>query len=154
MTPHASLRILAVIALASTLLTSCSPSSPVHAASSSDNSRKAAPGFSLTNANGASVKLSNYGSPQEFVRSGILRGFPDLLKSDVFGVGHGHAPGFQQEVAQVLISAATVDQHTNVAIDSFHHAKADFGPAIVQNPFQVFEQHLRELLKGGQALPA
>jgi hypothetical protein len=42
MTPHASLRILALIALASTLLTSCSPSSPVHAASSSDNnSRKA-----------------------------------------------------------------------------------------------------------------
>jgi peroxiredoxin len=60
MTPHGSLRILALIAFASTLLTSCSPSSPVHEASSSDNSRKAAPDFSLTNANGASVKLSNY----------------------------------------------------------------------------------------------
>jgi len=35
------------------------------------------------------------GSPQEFVTSVILRGFPDLLKSDIFGVGHGHAPCFQ-----------------------------------------------------------
>jgi len=35
------------------------------------------------------------GSPQEFVTSGILRGFPGLLKSDIFGVGHGHALCFQ-----------------------------------------------------------
>jgi hypothetical protein len=35
------------------------------------------------------------GSPQEFVRSCILRGFPGFLKSDVFGVGHGHALRFQ-----------------------------------------------------------
>jgi hypothetical protein len=35
------------------------------------------------------------GSPQEFVRSGILRGLPVFLKSDVFGVGHHHALGFQ-----------------------------------------------------------
>jgi len=31
------------------------------------------------------------GSPQEFVKSGILRGFRGLLKSDIFGVGDGHA---------------------------------------------------------------
>ena len=36
-------------------------------------------------------ELTIVGSPQEFVKSGILRGFPDLLKSDVFGVGHRHA---------------------------------------------------------------
>jgi hypothetical protein len=36
-----------------------------------------------------------FGSPQEFVRSGILRGFPDFLKSDVFSVGHSHALRFQ-----------------------------------------------------------
>ncbi len=41
---------------------------------------------------GALVKK---GSPQEFVRSGILRGFPGFLKSDIFGVGHGHAACFQ-----------------------------------------------------------
>ena len=43
---------------------------------------------------------SNFGSPQEFVRSGILRGFPDFLKSDVFSVGHSHAlpAGALQEI--------------------------------------------------------
>ena len=35
------------------------------------------------------------GSPQEFVNSGILRGFPDFLKSDIFGVGNGHAACLQ-----------------------------------------------------------
>jgi len=35
------------------------------------------------------------GSPQEFVKSGILRSLPGFLKSDVFGVGHGHAACFQ-----------------------------------------------------------
>ena len=35
------------------------------------------------------------GSPQEFVSSGILGGFPELLKSDEFNVGHGHPLGFQ-----------------------------------------------------------
>lgn len=38
---------------------------------------------------------TNKGSPQEFVESGILRGLPGFLKSDVFGVGHGHALRFQ-----------------------------------------------------------
>ena len=38
-----------------------------------------------------STWLTKIGSPQEFVRSGILRGFSDLLKSDIFGVGHCHS---------------------------------------------------------------
>jgi hypothetical protein len=46
------------------------------------------------------------GSPQEFVGGAILRGFPDFLKSDVFGVGHGHTLRFQEEVAQVLVPTA------------------------------------------------
>ena len=60
MAPPASLRVLALIAFAGALLTGCSPSSPMQAASSSDKSRKAAPDFTLTDANGASVKLSDY----------------------------------------------------------------------------------------------
>jgi hypothetical protein len=35
------------------------------------------------------------GSPQEFVKSDILRGLGSFLKSDVFGVGHHHALGLQ-----------------------------------------------------------
>jgi len=35
-------------------------------------------------------------SEQEFVRSGILRGFLDFLKNDVFGVRDGHTLRFQQ----------------------------------------------------------
>src|SRR5262249_3000194 len=35
------------------------------------------------------------GCEQEFVRGGILRGFPDFLKNDVFGVRDGHTLCFQ-----------------------------------------------------------
>src|ERR1700693_3282213 len=98
-------------------------------------------GFSL-------VWVANVGCPQDFVRSGILRDFPVFLKSDVFGVGHRHALRFQQEIAHVLIAATAVDQHTDVTVDSFYHSEANLGPAVVQNPIEVFKQRLREFLKG------
>jgi hypothetical protein len=50
------------------------------------------PGFNVWWRKYAQAKL---GSPQEFVEGGILRGFRDFLKSDVFGVGHGHTLRFQ-----------------------------------------------------------
>jgi hypothetical protein len=37
-----------------------------------------------------------FGSAQEFVKSGILRGLRDFVKCDVFGVGDGHALRFQE----------------------------------------------------------
>jgi conjugative relaxase-like TrwC/TraI family protein len=40
-------------------------------------------------------RLTKKGSPQEFVKPSILRGFSHLLKSDIFGIGHGHALGLQ-----------------------------------------------------------
>ncbi len=60
MTLSASPGVLALIAFAGVLLTSCSPSAPVKATSSSDNSRKVAPDFTLKDAKGASVKLSDF----------------------------------------------------------------------------------------------
>jgi hypothetical protein len=39
--------------------------------------------------------LAIMGSPQEFVSNGILRGFLDVLKSDIFGIGNGHAASLQ-----------------------------------------------------------
>src|SRR5437763_8891971 len=41
-----------------------------------------------------------------------------------------------------------------IAIDGLHDAEANFGPTIVQNPFEVFEQHFGELLKRRQTLPS
>ena len=41
-----------------------------------------------------------------------------------------------------------VDQHTDVAVDSFYDAKRYVGPAVVQNFFEVFEQHRGEFLEG------
>src|SRR5215210_3740063 len=51
------------------------------------------------------------GSPQEFVRIGILRGFAGLLKSDVFGVGHRDSFRFEEQVSLVPITATSIDQH-------------------------------------------
>jgi hypothetical protein len=36
-----------------------------------------------------------FGSEREFVKSGILRGFPDFVKRHVFDIAHGHALCFQ-----------------------------------------------------------
>src|SRR5205807_1296340 len=110
-------------------------------------------GISVTNNTGATAQVNIYGSPQEFVGSGILRGFPGFLKGDVFGVGHYHALRLQEQVAHVLIAAPAVNKHADVAVDSLDDSEANFGAAVVQNPIEVFEQHLGKLLKRGQTLP-
>ncbi len=57
-----------------------------------------------------SLPYTLLGSPQEFVRVAILRGFHDSVDDDEFEVGRGQPFGFQQEVSQVLVAAAAVDQ--------------------------------------------
>src|SRR5205823_10363831 len=57
-------------------------------------------------------------------------------------------------VTHVLIAASAVDQHADVAVDRFHDAEANFGPAVVENPIDVFDQRGGQLLKRGQALPS
>ena len=93
------------------------------------------------------------GSPRELVITVVLRGFLRFLKSDIFGVGHGHAFCFQQQVTHVPIAATAIDQHADITVDGFDNSEAHFGSAIVQNAVEVLDQHLGELLKGGQSLP-
>ena len=50
------------------------------------------------------------GSPQDFVKAAILRGFHDSLDYDEFEVGHGQPLGLQQKVSEVLVATTTVDQ--------------------------------------------
>src|SRR5258708_2507072 len=46
-----------------------------------------------------------------------------------------------------------MDQHADVAVDRLDDSEAYFGPAIVENPVEVLEQHVGEFLERGQALP-
>src|SRR5437764_555240 len=98
-------------------------------ASSGDSVRNSVPGncaIAACDISGSTIRhLQSFGSPQDFVTSGILRGFPGFLKSEIFGVGHGHAPRFQQEVTHVLIAPAAVDQHTDVTVDRFYDSEAN-----------------------------
>lgn len=87
------------------------------------------------------------GSERESDRLVILGGFLDRVNSDEFDVGHRHALGFQEQVAEVLIAAASVDQHANVPVDRLDDAKTTFGLAVVRNTVHVLQQRRREFLK-------
>ncbi len=45
------------------------------------------------------IVVLNSGCERESVGNGILRGFGDFLKGDIFRIRHGHAFGFQQQVS-------------------------------------------------------
>ena len=55
-------------------------------------------------------RLSKSGSPQDFVKAAILRGFHDSLDYDEFEVGRGQSLGLQQKVSQVLVATPAVDK--------------------------------------------
>src|ERR1017187_6863841 len=83
----------------------------------------------------------------------LLRNFLHPLNREELDVGHRHPLGLQQQIPQVLIPAAAVDQHTDVPVHRFYHSEANLRPAVVHNAFDVFEQHVGELLERRQPLP-
>src|SRR5713101_10131404 len=91
------------------------------------------------------------GSAQEFVETRMLGGF---LKNDEFGLGDRHALGLEQQIAEILIATASSKEGFDVAVDGFHHSEAYFGAAVVQDPVQVIQQHVSEVLKRYQPLPS
>src|ERR1019366_3992156 len=74
------------------------------------------------------------GSAEEFVEVGISSCFPE---GDKFGVGHGHALSFQQQVMQVLVATAASEQTRDVAVHCFHNSHRYFGVAVVANALQT-----------------
>src|ERR1035441_9761679 len=55
----------------------------------------------------------------------LLRNFLHPLNREELDVGHRHPLGLQQQIPQVLISAAAVDQHTDVPVHRFYHSEAN-----------------------------
>jgi hypothetical protein len=91
------------------------------------------------------------GSAREFAETRILGCF---LKDDEFGLGDRHALSLEQQVAEILVTAAPSKKSFDVAVDSFHHSEAYFRATVAQDSVQVIQQHEREILKRYQPLPA
>src|ERR1022692_1319103 len=72
----------------------------------------------------------------------LLRNFLHPLNREELDVGHRHPLGLQQQIPQVLIAPAAVNQHTNVPVHRFHHSEAYLRAAVVHYTFEVFEQHV------------
>src|ERR1039457_794763 len=83
----------------------------------------------------------------------LLRNFLHPLNREELDVGHRHPLGLQQQIPQVLIAPAAVNQHTNVPVHRFHHSEAYLRAAVVHYTFEVFEQHVGQFLKRRQPLP-
>src|SRR5258707_8015779 len=90
-----------------------------------------------------------YGSAQQSVEVRILRGF---LESDEFGLGGCQALRLRQQVIEIAITPTTAQQRFDVSIDGFHHAQRYLGFAVVQDSFQMIQQHPRQLLQGLESL--
>ena len=83
-------------------------------------------------------KDKKYGSERESGKLCILRGF---LKNEELGLGCGEALRFEQQVMHVSIATAASEQSFEVAVDSFNHSHRYLGPAVVQDAFEMIQQH-------------
>ena len=73
---------------------------------------------------------SKIGSGREFAGTRILSGF---LKDDEFGLGDRHTLSLEQQIAEILVTAAPSKKGFDVGVDRLHHSEAYFGPAVVQD---------------------
>ena len=78
-------------------------------------------------------------SERESGRVGILRGFPDSPQSEEFEVADRQSLGLEEQVTKILVAAAAIDEHSDVAIDGFYDTQADLGPAVVRDAVQMFQ---------------
>jgi len=65
-----------------------------------------------------------------------------------------HALGLQQQITEVLVATASPQQRFDITVDGFDDSQGHFGPAVVQNPVEVVQQHGSQFLEWLQALPA
>src|ERR1019366_7752613 len=77
---------------------------------------------------------------ENLTKQPLLRNFLHPLNREELDVGHRHPLGLQQQIPQVLIAPAAVNQHTNVPVHRFHHSEAYLRAAVVHYTFEVFEQ--------------
>src|ERR1017187_4253276 len=78
-------------------------------------------------------------SERESDKVAILRGFANSAYREEFEVADRQALGLEQQVAEVLVAAPAIDEHPDVAVDRFHYAHADLGPAVVGDAVQVLQ---------------
>src|SRR5580704_3690495 len=83
--------------------------------------------------------LDKNGSERESDRWAILGCFLEGVNGDEFDVCRGHPLGLQQQVAEILITAAAIDQHANIPVHRLDYAEANLGPTVVQNAVQVLD---------------
>jgi hypothetical protein len=91
------------------------------------------------------------GSAQESEKPPSLRRFPENQK---FGLERRQSLRFQQQITEILVSAPAEEKRLDVTVDGFYHTKSHPHAAVIQNPFQVGEQHFRQLLERLQPLLA
>ncbi len=60
----------------------------------------------------------------------ISRGFQNSVNRDEFEVGNDHPLSLQQQVPEIGIAAAPVDQHAVIAVQCLDQSEADFCLAV------------------------